>query len=218
MNNLIGKIDPMIDRELLELYNVLVAGKTDLERFDTGFMSSVRLLSPGIILKRDVDSLCEDQNLVEREFQIMSELWQSGYRNMPQPLDLFFDEDDYPVLAMSEVEHGIPLEEIALAYKKGNISEEIMFDIVKKDHQVMSHLWDKGFCHGDAHLKNILVGMNSSQEWYAFLIDFGMSFWEKKDDRVFPQTNSIDCIDQDYELHIECLCDYDLDKIFESFD
>jgi RIO-like serine/threonine protein kinase len=218
MNNQIGKINPMFNEKLLYLYNNLVGNKTDLERFSTAGMSEVRLLSPGIVIKRDKDTLFIGQKFVEREFERMTELWESGFRRMPQPLDLFYDESDDPVLAMSEITHGIPLEEIAQFYKEGKISSEIMEHILKKDHEVLSHLWDMGFIHADAHLKNILVGMNSSQEWYIHVIDYGMSFWAGKDDRVFPCSNSIDCIDQDYELHLECLLEYGLDKIFESFE
>jgi hypothetical protein len=214
MNNL-GKINPMFDKYLLELYNVLVSNKTDLERFSTAGMSEVRLLSPGLIVKTD-KPLFQGQKFVEREFRIMGELWESGFRRMPQPLDLYYDENDFPVLAMSEIYHGIPLEEIAQFYQEGHLSKEVMLHILSKEKEVISSLWNKGFVHADAHLRNVLVGMNSSQEWYINVIDFGMSFWAGADDRVFPCTNSIDSLEKDKDLHLECLNEYGLDELFES--
>jgi tRNA A-37 threonylcarbamoyl transferase component Bud32 len=204
----------MINRELLELYNVLVSNKTDLERYNTGGMSEVRLLSPGIIVKID-KPLFVGQILVEREFSVMSELWKSGFRAMPQALDLFYDESDKPELIIEEISHGIPLEEIAIAYDNSLISKTIISEILYKCKEVLSDLWSRGFVHGDPHLRNILLGMDSSQNWYVKIIDFGMSLWENSEEEIVHHTG-IDSVEKDKEFFLECLNEYDLDKLFES--
>jgi serine/threonine protein kinase len=213
-NKSLGKIDPMINRELLNLYNNLVGNQTDLQRFNTGGMSQVRLLSPGIIVKID-KPLFVGQILVEREFTLMTELWENGFRNMPQPLDLWYNEDDKPELIMEEVTHGIPLEEIAIAYDEKWVSKTILKEILYKCKEVLISLWSRGFVHADIHLRNILVGMDSSQNWYVKIIDFGMSLWQGSEEEIVHHTG-IDTCSKDKEFFLECLSEYDLDKLFES--
>jgi RIO-like serine/threonine protein kinase len=178
----IGKIEKKYYAELEALHNYLE--KEPREKwFDTGIMSSIEV-EEGIVYKKDVDSLFSNQNLVEREFSIMTELWETGFRSMPQPLDIFYDEDDLPVLAMEEITCGIPLLEIKIGLEKGLVSQGLVNTALDQKKEILKKLKAINFEHGDAHDQNFILGISKGQ-WFLYVIDFGWSFWSEKDDRDF---------------------------------
>lgn len=71
----------MFNQELVTLYNHLVSRKTDQQRFATGGTADLLLLTPGLVAKSDKTGY----QFVEREYHLMRELWDSGFRDMPKP-------------------------------------------------------------------------------------------------------------------------------------
>jgi hypothetical protein len=197
----------MFNQELVTLYNRLVSLQTAQERFATGGTADLLLLTPGLVAKSDK----KGYQFVEREYHLMRELWDSGFRKMPQPHEnwgLGFTPE--ATLVMDEIQHSVQLEEVANAYLEGIVPKFVMKHILDLKEEVFADFWSRGAVHADPHLKNILVNLDRQQNWQVWLIDFGMSFWEGNDDRAMPTT--VGSIKQDREKHLFYLSEFGVEK------
>jgi len=193
-------VNNMFNQELINLYNALVSNKTDKERFATGGTADLQLLAPGFVAKSDKPGY----TFIEREYNFMVQLWEAGFRAMPEPKqDWGVAYTPEATFVMSEIVHGIPLEEVVNKYKEGDLPKFMLRHILDVVEGVWEEFHNYGAVHADPHLKNILVGMDIEGNWRVWLIDFGMSFWEGHDDRLMPTT--VDSITKDiikYEKYL----------------
>ena len=197
----------MINLELAQLYTELISLSTLDERFAKGGTANLYLFPPGLVAKQDKPGY----RFVEREFRFMCQLWEKGFRAMPQPQTEFgISFAPEATLLMEEVGYGLTLEEVVMAWQDGLLNEFLLRSILDVHVSVLQAFWSQGAVHADPHLKNFIVSMDRDQNWQVWIIDFGMSFWEGFDDRAMPTT--VGSIKQDREKHLFYLSEFGVEK------
>ena len=201
----------MFNPELARLYTELVSLATLRDRFAKGGTADLSLFPPGLVAKQDKTGY----QFVQREFNFSCQLWEKGFRAMPQPQTEFgISFTPEATFMMEEVGYGLTLEEVVMAWQDGLLNEFLLRSILDVHAAVFQEFWELGAVHADPHLKNFIVGMDRQQNWQVWIIDFGMSFWEGFDNRAMPTT--VGSIEQDRDKHLFYLSQFGIEKWVES--
>lgn len=150
-----------------ELYNKIALNKSVSERFASGYWSDVHLSLPGRVQKTTNNSFG-----LEKEYSFMVTLWNTGFRDMPKPIELKNDGD---TIVMEEIFYGTPFEEVFDLAQRKELPKFLVRHLLDLLSGVLENFWELGFSHNDLHGRNVLVGIDQQGKWRVWLIDFGTS-------------------------------------------